>query len=116
MYLQSSHGFHPEFIDGYGYHNTSGVAIDHINYDEKTNALILPTMGAWFNEEEKFESLVSIELDYFANLTKRTDVINKVLWLAAWPQHFNTTVGNGYFSLGERSLYQCVPHTVKDND
>lgn len=60
---------------------------------------------------------MSVELEYLANLTKRENVINKVLWLAAAPQHFNTTEGNGYYNISQsQTSHGCVPHTVTDND
>lgn len=103
-------------IISYGYHNISAVAIDHLNYVEKRNAIIMPTLGAWFNKKETFESIVTFEMDYFASLAKRSDVRNKVLWLAAWPQHFNTTDGNGYYFSHIPSDYTCVPHRVNNGD
>ena len=105
-----------QYIEDYGYHNMSGIAIDYINDIERSNAIIMPTMGVWFNSRYEYEEELRIELDYFSTLAKRENVKNKILWLAAWPQHFNTTEGNGYYSIGSHSEYSCVPHSINHDD
>ena len=99
-----------EAMAGYGLHHLTSLAIDRINYEEHSNLIILPTLGAWFNDKNTYELKLRTEMDYFSTITNRTDRINRVLWLAAWPQHFNSTEGNGYFSMSSHSEYSCVPH------
>lgn len=105
-----------ERMAGQGLHHQTSLAVDQINYIDRSNLLILPTLGAWFNNRDVYEEQLRTELDYFATLVNRTDVVNRVLWLAAWPQHFNSSEGNGYFSLGAISKYTCVPHPMQHQD
>lgn len=84
-----------EYTPGHGHHLLANSVIDRVNYIEKSNALIIITMGAWFNRREPFQEAVREEVKWLKSVVQRTDAHNEALWLASWPQHFNTTAADG---------------------
>ena len=97
-----------------GIHGLANAVIDVVNYDRHRNTILMPMMGAWFNRREEFEKYLPGELDFFASVAQRNNVINKVLWLPAWAQHFDNPTGNGYYhddvAINGQESVRCVPH------
>lgn len=95
------------------YYGVAERAVDYVNYVDKRNALIMLTMGAWFNDEDKFVSQMTPVVSWLQSVAQRKDVKNKVVWLTATPQHFETS--NGYYHgwgpgpNGDTEINQCKP-------
>ena len=103
------------------YNQFSIEAINYINSVEKKNALIIPTFGAHFNFEKEinptanlvgfkkkckvqhpnmnqpFVTFIKSILTDYELLVSRKDVVNKILWLSPFPQHFSIPEANGYY-------------------
>ncbi len=98
------------------YHQLILEVIDYVNSVEKKNAIIIPSIGAWYNDinqvkvadkvvkcasyhpnmNQSFVNLVQTLLTNFENVANKNDSMNKVLWLSPLPQHFPWKK-NGYF-------------------
>jgi len=49
-------------------------------------------------------------MEWLKAVSLRTNVVNKVVWLSPWPQHFNSSLGNGYYEVNT-SVTNCVAHS-----
>jgi len=102
---------------GLYYQNAENI-VDYVNLVEKKDALIMITMGAWFNEESKFKSQMTPIVKWLQTVAQRKSVKNKVVWMSAIPQHFETS--NGYYNgwgpgpNGDDVENHCKPHISDD--
>ena len=100
------------------YYGNAEDIVNYVNLVEKRNALIMITMGAWFNEESKFLSQMTPVVSWLQSVAQRKDVKNKVVWFSTIPQHFETS--NGYWSgwgpgpNGDAEENQCKPLKSED--
>jgi len=100
------------------YYGNAANIINYVNLVEKRNALIMLTMGAWFNDESKFLSQMTPVVSWLQTLAQRKSVKNKVVWMSAMPQHFDSI--NGYYSgwgpgsNGEDVENHCKPRINDD--
>lgn len=96
-----------EFETGHGYHRLANSIIDRVNYIEKTNALIIISMGAWFSDRETFRDQVHNELIWLKRVVQRPDAHNEALWLTAWPIHNKNDKGTFHYILLLSSILNC---------
>lgn len=81
------------------YYSNAAEDIDYVNLVEKRDALILVTMGAWFNIQRDYMSQMAPVVSWLQSLAQRAEVKNKVVWLTGIPQHWESE--NGYWYGGK---------------